>query len=48
MQVAFLCYFKDGVAGMSRDLHRDVLDLEKKMQENSGLIFRALIDYRNA
>ena len=29
MQVAFLCYFRQGVAGISRDLGRDVPDLEK-------------------
>ena len=30
MQVAFFCCFKQGVAGMSRDLGRDVPDLEKR------------------
>ena len=29
MQVAFFCCFREGVAGMSRDLGRDVPDLEK-------------------
>ena len=29
MQVAFFCCFRHGVAGMSRDLGRDVQDLEK-------------------
>ena len=29
MQVAFFCWFTQGVAGMSRYLGRDVLDLEK-------------------
>ena len=29
MQVAFFCCFRQGVAGMSRDLSRDVPDLEK-------------------
>ena len=29
MRVAFLCCFRQGVAGMSRDLGRDVPDLEK-------------------
>ena len=29
MQVAFCCCFGQGVAGMSRDLGRDVPDLEK-------------------
>ena len=29
MQVAFFCCFRHGVAGMSRDLGRDVPDLEK-------------------
>ena len=29
MQVAFLCCFRPGVAGMARDLGRDVPDLEK-------------------
>ena len=28
MQVAFVCCFRQGVAGMSRDLGRDVPDLE--------------------
>ena len=39
MQVAFFCCFRQGVAGMSRDLGRDVPDF---MQENFGLIFRTL------
>ena len=30
MQVAFFCCFRQGVAGMSRDLGRDVPDLEKR------------------
>ena len=42
MQVAFFCCFRQGGAGMSRDLGRDVLDLENFMQENFGLIFRTL------
>ena len=29
MQVAFFCCFRQGVAGTSRDLGRDVPDLEK-------------------
>ena len=29
MQVAFFCCFRQGVAGMSRDLGRDVPELEK-------------------
>ena len=29
MQVAFFCSFRQGVAGMSRDLGRDVPDVEK-------------------
>ena len=29
MQVAFFCCFRQGVAGISRDLGRDVPDLEK-------------------
>ena len=29
MQVAFFCCFRQGVAGMSQDLGRDVPDLEK-------------------
>ena len=29
MQVAFFCCFRQGVARMSRDLGRDVPDLEK-------------------
>ena len=29
MQVAFVCCFRHGVAGMSRDLGRDVPDMEK-------------------
>ena len=29
MQVAFFCWFRQGVAGMSRDLGRDVPNLEK-------------------
>ena len=29
MQVAFFCCFRQGMAGMSRDLGRDVPDLEK-------------------
>ena len=41
MQVAFFCCFRQGVAGMSRDLGRDVPDMEVNfMQENFGLIFR--------
>ena len=42
MQVAFFCCFRQGGAGMSRDLGRDVPDLEKLMQENFGLIFHTL------
>ena len=43
MQVAFFCCFRQGVAGMSRDLGRDVPDLEKLYAaENFGLIFRTL------
>ena len=36
MQVVFLCCFRQGVAGMSRGLGRDVPDLENFMQENLG------------
>ena len=39
MQVAFFCCFRPGVAGMSRDLGRDVPDLENFMQENFGAGF---------
>ena len=42
MQVAFFCCFRQGVAGMSRDLGRDVPDLEKLYARNFGLIFRTL------
>ena len=42
MQVAFFCCFRHGVAGMSRDLGRDVPDLEKLYARNFGLIFRTL------
>ena len=38
-EVAFFCCFRQGVAGMSRDLGRDVPDLENFVQENFGLIF---------
>ena len=39
MQVAFFCCFRQGVAGMSRDLGWDVPDLEKLYaSENFGLI----------
>ena len=34
MQVAFFCCFRQGVAGMSRDLGRDVPDLEKPYARN--------------
>ena len=44
MQVAFFCCFRQGVAGMSRDLGQDVLDLENFMQENFGLIFRFIVE----
>ena len=37
MQVAFFCCFREGVAGMSRDLGRDV------PKQNFGLLFRTLI-----
>ena len=43
MQVAFFCCFRQGVAGMSWDLGRDVPDLENFMQEYFGLIFRTLL-----
>ena len=46
MQVAFVCCFRQGVAGMSRDLGRDVPDLENSMQKNCGLSFRTLIFFR--
>ena len=36
MQVAFFCCFRQGVARMSRDLGRDVPDLENFMQETLG------------
>ena len=39
MQVAFSCFFRQGGAGMSRDLGRDVPDLEKLYARNFGLIF---------
>ena len=42
MQVAFFCCFRQGVAGMSRDLGRDVPDLEKLYATNFGLLFRTL------
>ena len=42
MHVALFCCFRQGVAGMSRDLGRDVPDLENFMQKNFGLIFRTL------
>ena len=42
MQVVFFCCFGQGVAGMSRDLGRDVPDLEKLYARNFGLIFRSL------
>ena len=42
MQVAFFCCFRQGVAGMSRVLGRDVPDVENFMQENFGLIFHTL------
>ena len=41
MQVAFFCCFRQGVAG-SRDLGRDVPELEKLYARNFGLIFRTL------
>ena len=34
MLVTFFCCFRQGVAGMSRDLGRDVLDLEKPTPKN--------------
>ena len=45
MQVALFCCFRHGVAGISRDLGRDVPDLKKFMQENFGLIFRSLFSF---
>ena len=49
MQVALLCCFRQGVAGMSRDLGRDVPDLEKLYAaENFGLIFRTLSKFKMA
>ena len=41
-KVPFAVVF-DGVAGMSRDLGRDVPDLEKLYARNFGLLFRTLI-----
>ena len=43
MQVAFFCWFRQALAGMSWDLARDVPDLENFMQENFGQIFRSLV-----
>ena len=43
MQVAFFCGFRHGVAGISRDLGWDVLDLEKLSARNIGLIIRSLV-----
>ena len=44
MQVALFCYFRQEGAGMSRDLGRDVPDLEKlSAAENFELIFRTLL-----
>ena len=40
MQVALFCCFRQGVAGMSRDLGRAGPDPENFMQENFGLILR--------
>ena len=42
MEVAFFCCIRHGVAGMSRDLGRDVPDLEKHFARNFGLISRSL------
>ena len=43
MQGAFLCCFSQALAGMSRDLGRDVPGSERNfMQENLGPIFRTL------
>ena len=39
MQVAFFCCFRQGMAGISRHLGRDVPGSENFMQENFGLIF---------
>ena len=41
MQVAFFCCFRQGVAGMSRDLGPDVPGLEKFCARNFGPIFRS-------
>ena len=38
MQVAFVCCFRQGVAGMSRDLGRDVPDLEKLRAHTKGVM----------
>ena len=39
MQVAFFCCFRQGVAGMSRDLGRDVPDLEKLYARKLWAVF---------
>ena len=42
MQVAFFCCFRQGVAGMSRNLGRDVPDLEKLYARELWSDFRSL------
>ena len=43
MQVAFFCCFRQGVAGMSWDLGRDVPDLEKLYARKLWADFRTLL-----
>ena len=45
MQVAFFCCFRQGVAGMSRDLGRDVPDLEKLYARKLWADFSYTIHY---
>ena len=48
MQLAFFCCFRQGVAGMSRDLGRDVPDLEKLYARKLWADFRPLRDFEDA
>ena len=43
MQVAFFCCFRQGVAGMSRDLGRDVPNLEKQYARKLWADFSTLV-----
>ena len=43
MQGASLCCFRQGVAGISWGLGRDIPGLKNFMQENFGLIFCSLV-----